>query len=251
MTIAKKYFNGVELGAAGLVTPSVSGVFDLPDTEVARAFIGGRSEPSDIFKRRSLVQMQWECVVAGANHADLVSKLHTLRGYLNPELGFCTLEVENRPGQRTHARCLGFPVSIDQLPYQIRVVEFSLGFERYGYWEDDNYTSLNNPTTIHNDGQLPTYPTYTCTVSSGDSGDPNSISFTVAGDSFQYDGAVSSSDVLVVESDIPDVTLNGERDFANTAQTSWYPRLVVGNSVISKGGGATFTLNVTYRRRYL
>lgn len=244
MTVAAKYFNDVELGVYGLVTPSVSGIFDLAGEEVARTFIPGRDMPNDVDVRGSLVPVKWHCVVAGDDHDDLVSKLADLRTLLSPRLGWCPLSVENRADQRTFARCHGLPVSLDILPYQIRVVEFDLTFDRVAYWEDDTLTEVANPESINNDGDLVAYPVYTCTAMQTLSG----LSFAVGGQTFTYQGGLVENDVLTVTTELPDVTLNTYRDFESTHPDSTFPVLNIGVNAVTKVGA--FSLVVSYRRRY-
>jgi len=246
MTIATKYFNEVELGALGLVTPEVAGVFDLAADEVARTWIPGRYAPSDVSIRRSLVDMQLHCVVSDTTHAGLTSRLYILRGYLSPGLGFCTFAIENRKYQRTWAKCKGIPVAIEQRPYGTLVVEFDLAFERYPYWEDLSAISVNNPASINNSGDLVTYPIYTCTVTDTLG---TGLTFTVDGKTFSYTGALAGTDVLVVETELPDVLLNGTRDFGNVSSIAEFPPLSVGVNIVGKSSDK-FTLNVSYRRRY-
>lgn len=248
MTIAEKTFNGVDLGEYGLVTPAVSGIFDLAAEEVARVFTDGRDIPHDTMKRASLVPVAWSCVVEGDDHAALRDKLTVLRALLSPRLGWCPMTVENRAGQQTMARCLGFPVKIDALPYGASVVEFELQFERYPWWEDATPQTVSvttSPQTINNTGALPAYPVYTCTATQTLAA---GLSFSV-GSGFAYNGALADEDVLVVTTDLPDVTVNGVRDFAHTHPDSAFPTLVPGeNSVVKLTSG--YSLGVAYRRRW-
>jgi hypothetical protein len=246
--IASKSFNGVDLADYGLVTPSVSGMFDLAGEEVARVFTDGRDIPNDVSVRATLVPVKWRCVVVGTDHADLLDKLALLRPLLSPRLGWCPMTVENRPFQRTFARCLGFPVSLDSLPYQTSVVEFDLSFERYPYWEDDEDQIVNltgSSLTLDYQGDLPAYPVYTCTATDDL---PNGLAFSVGGMSFTYIGSMVSGDVLVVSTDPPDVVLNGVRDFGHTHVDSSFPAFAVGENVIAKLT-TDFDLALAYRAR--
>jgi hypothetical protein len=148
MTVATKHFNGVELGAYGLATPSVSGAFGLPDQEIARLFVPGRPGPNDVHLRSQLVPMRWSSVVYGTDHADLCAKLLALEPLLSPSLGWCALKVQNRSGLRTMARCKGFPLTLDKLPYLANVAQFDLAFERYPYWEDDTAVTATIATAF-------------------------------------------------------------------------------------------------------
>lgn len=244
MTVAAKYFNDVELGTYGLVTPSVSGIFDLAQEELARTFIPGNPMPNDVDVRTSLVQVRWKCVVSGTDHDELVSKLANLRTLLSPRLGWCPLAVENRADQRTWARCQGLPIAIDTLPYQMRVVEFDLIFDRVGYWEDDTVTEVADPESITYDGGLVTYPIYACTALQALS----SMSLQVGTQIFTYQGNMAQNDVLTITTELPDVVLNNLRAFADTHQDSIFPVLNIGVNEITKTGN--YSLVVSYRRRY-
>lgn len=251
--IASKYFNGVDLARYGLVTSQVGGTLGLAGREVARLFIPGRDEPADRDLRGSLEQVLWHCVVKGDSHSDLVDKLAHLKGLLSPRLGFRELRVPDRWAQRTFARCKGFPVKLDKLPYLSDVVEFDLTFERYPYWEDVIAAAVavdDLSGSVTNTGQMPCPATYTCWVTAALAG---GLSFGAGNATFTYQGALGAGDVLVVTSDLysdpPDVTLNGVRDFGNTHPDAAFPALAVGANAISKSS-ADFSLGVTWRRRW-
>lgn len=246
MSVATKYFNGVELGAVGLVTPRVSGVFSMAGEDIARSLVPGLDMPSDVDVRGSLVRMRWGCVVSDTTHSALVAKLATLKGYLSPRLGWKVLTVQNRTGQQTMARCLGLPIDLDVLPYLVNVVEFDLEWDRLPYWEDATVQTATNPGSVANTGQLPTFPTYTCTVAATLS---SGLWFTVGGQTFVYTGALANTDVLVVESGLKDVTLNGARAFAGTSAAAEFPRLHVGVNAVERST-TNFSLKIDYRRRY-
>jgi len=246
--IADKWFNGENLGYHGLVTPDVSGLFDVPDLEVARSWTDGCDIPNDVTIRHGLPTIQFtDAVVAEDTHEELVRKLALLAGLIAPDLGFCTFEIENRPGQRTWARSKGLPVRIDVLPYIARSVIFTLAFERWSWWEDAYPITLTDPTSINNTGQMSAYPTYTMTVTNTLS---SGLSLTVGSRTWQYTGALTATDVLVLATDpqAPDITLNGTRDFAN-ADSDDRLTLAVGKNTVTKSS-ADYTLDVSYRRRY-
>lgn len=247
--IASKYFHGVDLGAYGLVTSRVSGHQSLAGQEVARAWTPGRSVPNDVVVRRSLEKIAYHCVVAEDTHDELVAALRTLRGYMSPELGWGALIVPDRPGMRTMARSLGFELDIDSLPYLVTVAEWEWRLERYPWWEDEGAQSVTIAGTngkVYNTGQLETHPTYTCTVSDTLA---TGLTFSVGGEEFVYTGALVNADVLVIETDLPDVKLNGSRDFGNTSSAAAFPTLAVGSNAVIKSS-ADFSLAVSFRRRY-
>lgn len=244
--------NGVDLSTYGLVTPGVSGVHDLPAMEVSHTVIPGRDYPDETDQRLSMRRLVFACAVVGDDHADLVTKLAALKGYLSPTLGYCALTITDLTAKRIMARSQGFPVRMDAIPYWAESVEFSLEFSAYPWWEDATDQAdliASSPGTVDNGGDLVCYPTYTCTLSAVLAG---GLYFEIQGKRFTYEGALAATDVLVVTTDpaAPDVTLNGTRDFANTADDAEYPELVTGTNTVVLSS-ASFTLNVSRRERYL
>lgn len=251
--IAQKWFRGYELGSRGLVTPQVSGIFGSPDVDTAETIVPGRSVPSITVVRRKVMPVRMKCIVSGEDHFQLVAKLSDLASILDPEQLWGEFGVENRPGERTYARVLGWPVGIDWLPYKIRMVEFDLSWERYPWWEDENAHSLTLTGatltgTATNNGSKEAFPTYTCTVT--DNTLTTGLTITVGSDVFTYTGALVTNDVLVVTTDeeLPDVTLNGTRDFANTSASATFPTLAVGANTVTKSNDS-FDLVVSWRDR--
>ncbi|MBN1632291.1 MAG: phage tail family protein [Thermoleophilia bacterium] len=245
--IAEKWFNGVDLGYYGLVTPKVSGLDSPAKEEMARTWVPGRSNPNDVPVRCELEDVVFGCVVVEDTPEELCRKLGVLRGLMSSRLGWCELKVPaRRLGLRTFARSLGFPVSIDSLPYDRCDVEFDWKLERYGWWEDENPRTLTDPASINNTGDLDAYPTYTCTVTDTLA---DGLYFQVGSDVFTYEGALANEDVLVVETDLPNVLLNGTRDFGNTASAAQFPALSPGANAVTKSS-TDFTLGVSFRRRF-
>mgnify|MGYP001126524046 CR=1 FL=1 len=240
-------FNGIDLSTYGLVTPKVTGVHDLSPQDRARAWIPGRDLPADVALRRQLVTMSLGCVLySPSGHAGLVSLLQVLKRLTSPELGFVSLGITDRPSQRTFARSLGFSIGIDQLPFDTDVVEFEWRLERYPYWEDDSETEAVDPTSINNSGDLPAFPVYTCDALADLIG---GLYFEVGSKRFTWEDDLNNGDTLVVETDLPTVTLNGETNFAGVASDSEFPELVVGTNAVTKSS-EDFTLTVSYRKRY-
>lgn len=166
--LKEKWFHGVELSAYGLSTPRVSGVHDLAEVKVARTWIPARDYPSDQDVYRGLVTMSLGCVLAKDSHEELVTALKNLRALMDPALGWGEFRIEDRPGERTIARSLGFGISIDALPYEALDAEWEWKLERYGWWEDlTELTAADrgllassnlviNPRPIHTAGSAPT-----------------------------------------------------------------------------------------------
>lgn len=246
--IADKWFDGVNLGAYGLATSAVSGVHDSADEEVARTWIAGRDVPSDVAIRRELVPVRFRCALSKDTHEELVQALDELRDLMSPRLGFVALMVPDRPGERTFAKSKGFAVKIDALPYYQTAVEWDWTLERYPWWEDETERTVSiagASGTITNTGTLPAYPVYTCTVGGSLA---SGLSFVVDGVTFDYNGALVNTDVLVVYTDMPDVTKNGTRDFANVNAAAEFPTLAVGDNAVTKSS-TSFTLSTAFRRR--
>lgn len=245
-------FNAVDLFNYGLVTPGISGIHDLAGVVVNQTFVPGYALPNESVLRDDLISMSVPCVVySDVDHADLVNKLHTLRTYLSPRLGWKTLTVTDVTAKQTLARCKGFPVKIDQIPYLQTVVEFSLEFIRAPWWEDvtaqtDTITTASD--SVNNNGDLECWPVYTATV--GASAMAGGLSFSVGGQTWTYDHALSAHDVLVVTTELPDCTKNGTRDLHGVTATSVYPGLGVGTNAITLSDYTKFALGMSWRRRY-
>lgn len=154
--MANLNFGGIELANYGLVcTPGVSGAHDLAGVVVAQSFMPGYSLPNESALRDDLIRMSIPAVVCSeVSHADFVSKLHALRTYLSPRRGWQLLTITDISGKRTLARCTGFPIQIDALPYLATVVQFTLEFMRAPWWEDstpqtDNITETAGQCQQH------------------------------------------------------------------------------------------------------
>lgn len=250
--VAEKWFRGYELGAMGLVTPEVGGIFGVGQVDVADTPVTGRSIPNPVLVRRKVVGMQMKCVVAADSHEELIRKLLALEAVLDPEALYQEFRIENRPNERTFARVIDFPVEISSLPFLANVVTFALRLERYPWWEDAEaravtFAGATLTGTVTNTGTKEAWPVYTCTVTAALAG---GLTITVGSDVFTYTGALAPGDVLVVSIDdaLPDVTLNGIRDFANTAISSVFPVLAVGANTVTKSS-AGYDLTVSHRRR--
>lgn len=246
-------FNGANLSAYGLVTPGVAGTHDLQGWELSEQFIPGKDAPDLRLTRRSTRLLSFDCVVvSNTDHADLVSKLSVLRGYLSPDLGFKTLTVTDISSRRIAALCLGFPVRLNAIPYDQTAVEFTLQFRcAVPWWEDvtaqtASVASGSTTGSVNNTGDTYCWPTYTCTVTTTLAG---GLTFTVNGKRYKYEAALASSNVLVVDTEACTTTKNGAAAMAGTADDCEYPELVKGsNSITAKNTG--FTLGISYRRRY-
>jgi len=252
--VANLNYNSVDLSIYGLVTPGVSGAHDLPGVELAETYCPGSDAPDVRVVRRSTRILQFKCVVySDTSHADLVSKLQALKGYLSPDLGFKVLTLTDVTSKRISAMCLGFPVNIDRIPYVQTAVEFTLSFRcAVPWWEDSSAQSAtideaDTTGTITNGGDVHCWPVYTCTV--GAAPLAGGLTFTVNGKTYTYEDALIAADVLVVDTEACTTELNGAADMAGTADDCEYPELVTGaNAIAAKTAG--FTLVASYRRRY-
>lgn len=243
--VAVKRFNGVDLGALGLVTPQVSGLFDLPSAELSRVFIPLRDLPHDVHVRGEIVRMKLRCIVAGSDHDDLARRMAVLRIHMSPRLGWCPLEVESRPFERTWARSGGFSANIDRLPYITNVIEFDWTVERVPYWEDRAVISMADPASITYGGSLVGYPEWICTANAALN---NGLTLQVGEQIFTYSGSLARGDRLAIATSLFDATVNGARDFGNVHMDSVWPTLDPGTTYpITKTGN--YSLRVEYRRR--
>lgn len=245
--IVPKYFHGVDLGSYGLVTHAVRGVHDLAPAVLDRQFVPGSDLPSDTVTRRGLVEMVFSCVVAGSDHADLVAKLDALKPLMDFELGWGFFTPPDRPTQRTLARTQkGFEINLDAIPYQRRDAQFDWPLDRAGWWEDLEATTVTDPASITNSGQLPCWPVYVCTVTAALG---SGLEFTLSGKTFSYGGALTLDDVLVVTPEAMTAALNGAEVMADVPDDTDWPELVTGANTVSKSS-EDFTLEIAYRRRY-
>ena len=244
-------FGGIELANYGLFTPGVQGIHDLAGVVVSQTFVPGYALPNESVLRDDLISMSIPCAVySDVSHADLVTKLHTLRTYLSPRRGWKTLTVTDVTSKRTLARCEGFPIKIDQIPYLQTLVEFNLRFIRAPWWEDvtaQTATITSSPGSVSNTGDLECWPIYTATLIDTAAG---GIWFTVGGQKFTYEDALAIADVLVVTTELPDCTLNGARDLDGVKSDSIFPGLGVGSNAIVLSDDTKFSLGLSYRRRY-
>ena len=252
--MANLNYNSVDLSTYGLVTPGVSGAHDLPGVETAETYCPGSDAPDVRVVRRSTRILRFKCVVySDVSHADLVSKLQALKGYLSPDLGFKVLTLTDITSKRILAMSLGFPIDIAAIPYVQTMVEFTLSFRcAVPWWEDSSAQSAtideaDTTGTITNTGDVHCWPVYTCTVGAGALA--GGLTFTVNGKTYTYEDALDAADVLVVDTEACTTELNGAADMAGTADDCEYPELVTGaNAVTAKTAG--FTLVASYRRRY-
>ena len=97
-------YNASDLSALGLVTRGVAGVHDLIPAVVSRQFVPGSSMPHDTTVRDSDIgRLIFTCVVAGEDHAELVSKLRAIKRVANPRIGWKHLSITDLSGLRTLA----------------------------------------------------------------------------------------------------------------------------------------------------
>jgi phage-related protein len=245
-------YNGVDLSLiAELHTPRVRGPHDLVGVRLDTLEIPGRLYPEFTVVRRDPRPIQFHCVVRGDDHADLISKLELLKEYLSPDLEFCPLVITDRPNKRLMVWFdRGVPVDIDEIPYIQDILEFDLQGLRFPFWEDSDaqVTSFSGVTsgTLQCGGSVPCYPVYTCTLTGNEAG---GIWFSVNNEVWSYDGALITADVLTVNTFLPDVRLNGVRDFANTSDEAVFPQLAKGSNAIALSS-TNFDLDVSYRRLY-
>ena len=245
--LAAKRFHGVNLVDYGLVTTAVGGVHDLAPAVLDRQWVAGSDMPCDTVRRRALVDMSFRCVVAGDDHADLVAKLDALRPLMDYELGWGEFQIEDRPGLRTLARTKsGFTVRLEAVPYFAQAVEFDWPLERVGWWEDITATDETDPVFFRNEGTLPCFPVYTCTVTDALA---TGLTFTVGSKTFTYTGALVANDVLVVDVEAMTVTRNGTSAMAYAADDTEWPELVTGPNDLTQSS-SNFTLRAVYRNRY-
>lgn len=111
-------------------------------------------------------------------------------------------------------------------------------------------TPYDANTKIKNDGDLTAYPTYTCTLLAGMA---TGLTFDIGSQQFEYEDELEVSDVLTVDCDpqLPDVELNGTRDWAGVASDWGDLALPVGWSTITLSDASKFSFAIAYRRRYL
>lgn len=104
-------------------------------------------------------------------------------------------------------------------------------------------------TKVYNGGDMVCYPVYTCSIL-----DTLALGLTLTVDSkeFAYDGELVATDVLVCDTDpqLPDVELNGTRDWANTDIDSAFPPLAVGWNTVALSDSSKFSLAMAFRQRY-
>lgn len=107
-------------------------------------------------------------------------------------------------------------------------------------------TSFVLESCVVNGGDLPAYPIITCTATNNL---PSGLWFQIGTQRFTYTGAITTGQVLVVTTDVPNVTLNGVVAFANTDPTSEFPLLGLGINEITKSS-VNFTVGLSWRRQY-
>lgn len=243
-------FNSVDLSGLGLVTPGAAGVHDLAGVVVSQTFVPGYALPNEAELRDDLVTMTFQCAVVGTSHADLVTKLRALRVALSPRLGWKYLTMTDLATERTLARCKGFPINFDAIPYDMEAVRFALTFFRAPWWEDvtaQTATVAASPGAVDNTGGLVAWPVYTCTLLADM---PTGLSFTVGGTTFTYTDPLVTGDSLVVTTELPDVALNGSRSLSGTDPAAEFPGLGAGVNVVTLSDDSKFRLGLSYRRRY-
>ena len=113
----------------------------------------------------------------------------------------------------------------------------------------DFITPYDANTTIYNGGQRTCYPEYTChvtdTLATG-------LWFETADQRFIYQGGLVDTDELLVDTDqqLPDVELNGTRDWANVNRASVFPPLAVGFNTVELSDPTKYWLAVSARWRH-
>jgi hypothetical protein len=243
-------YNGNSVATYLLAESAYSGVYDLHDRELSRFYTVGNSRPHTKTLRFITAPLEFECELLGYLK-DRPGNLASLKGILMPDNDYHPLVVTGRTGQQIQALCMGFPLPQNAGKPEWR---FKLMFEVFPYWEDVTEQTTHIDTgsaVVANSGQQPTYPTYTCAVSSAMAA---GLSFVVSGQTWLYTGALAPGDSLVVEADddCPDVKLNGVRVWQNVASSSKnYPALAIGNNTITLSDYTKFHMTVTWRRRYL
>jgi hypothetical protein len=239
-------WQAIDLFSLGLITRGVSGVHDLIPPVTTRQFVAGSALPYDHrLREHDIGQMTFDCAVGGDDHADLVAKLRAIRRAASPRKDWGFFTIVDLPGLRCLALPEKLPVSISSIPYWQYVTEFNWSWQRL-WWEDAEAISVNDPLSIDNTGDLPCWPTYTCTVTGSL---PSGLWFEVGGRRFTYTGALSPGAVLVVRAEAMTCLLNGAHDMARVALGTAWPELLVGSNAINKSS-ANYTLSVAYRRRY-
>ena len=137
----------------------------------------------------------------------------------------------------------------------MRIAIFSNDAAGGTFWVDNQQFELSatattwaapSPGSIYQNGDLEAIPTYTATVTATLA---SGLTFTVNGQTFDYDGALAPGDVLVVDTDLATVTKNGSSAIASVNTAAKFPRLPVGTAAVSLSA-AGFSLAASYRRRW-
>jgi len=250
--VANLAFDGNDLSTYAtttLDTPGLKGAHDLVGQKTKSVEIPGRAVVDEVVVRRPMRTIVAKCVTDGTDHATLVANLGSLKAAVSPELGWCALTVTDRPSKRIMARCEGFPIDIQTLPYVQTVVEFKLTFRAYPYWEDSTETTTavtGTSGSVSNGGDLETPPTFeiTCNAAFG-----SGITVDIGGDTFTYESSLASGDFLVVDTESFEVTKNGSGAISGVATGSAFPALAAGSNTVTKSS-SDFDLDVKYRQRY-
>ena len=243
-------FNSVDLSsAAGLVTPGQQGIHDLADIVIAQTYVPGYALPNETVLRDGTIKMSLPSVMASdLSHADLLSKLHTLKTYVSPRLGWKYLVTSALTGKRTLARFEGFPVNIDALPYDQTDVQFTLTAIRAPWWEDataQTDASISSGDIITNSGDLECYPVWTLTSTDANAG---GVTLTCNGRTFTWEDAFPATDVIVMTTELPTVTYEGTESYAGIADDCEFPTFGAGNNTVTFTGD--MTVAASWHRRF-
>lgn len=247
--MANVNFNSVELANYSLVIPKVQGFHDLAGLVVKESYVPGYALPNESTLRDEVISFALDCVMESElSHANLVSKLNVIKGYVSPRLGWKYLTVTDITNKRTLARFDGFPVRIDALPWDQTVIEFRLTGRRAPWWEDvtaQTDTSIASGDVVANSGTLPCYPVWTLTSTDANA---SGVTLTIGASEFHWDAAFPSGHVLTVETELPIVKYDGTANYAGVADDCEFPHLAVGNNTVTFTGN--MTVAASWHRRY-
>lgn len=200
----------------------------LPGTRDYTEEIPGRHGEIDFGSELKARILELHCAVESD---DIPSKLREIAGYLNPCLGEQELTFADEPGKVYHVKYSG---KIDLTRYPTWA-EFTIPFKMVNpFITSATEKSIQGSGTAVNEG---TFETPFIITIQGPATNP-----TVTVNEFEliYVGTLTSSDIVVIDTEKLTVTLNGNNALANYIGT--FPKLQPGNNTVSSNGGT-----VTFR----
>jgi len=223
-----------------------SGLLSLPGFVFAETIIPGRVAPDVTLQRRDVRKVTLDCALFAADHATLLTYRDQFVNLVG-DGAYASLTVTDRMATRLMV------ATVDELviprpdaAWERAWVRFQWSLRsRIPYWEDSSLQTANPVTSpLANTGDEPCPVTWTCTVTGTLA---SGLWFESGGERFTYSGALTSGDVLVVETELPTVTLNGTANWSNVATSALFPWLQVGDNVVTKSS-SDFALKAEYRR---